>query len=381
MRRRLFRGLGWGALAVLSLSMACVDKIGGDTGLAPLYVYDGASNSVLVWDDINDLYDDATASKTIPGPNRTIDLNTAAPGLKLSWGGMALDSTDQRLFLVSQDGSQVVRILRSGTQTGTPSTSEYITFSIPSDGPGALTSNVFFGQVATNSSGDLVVTESDDTKSQIWKLSKAIQDATQTPSSTPIAKDTTNVINYVATDNTKCTGVALDGKNVYAYFGGGTSIQPDPTTTYSGARLRYGNFTDGFTTAQNVIIDVVSGTTCRLADYGCLAYDTSNKRLYTATKDTSYPILVHRQEPFNQKFKQPPTSLLTGPNNGNLRIIAHAGQKDWLVGAESSDGVNTQGAGASTLWIWKGPSVGDTHVSLTLPGSLKILGLALDGSQ
>jgi len=90
MRRRLFRGLGWGALAVLSLSMACVDKIGGDTGVAPLYVYDGASNSVLVWDDINDLYDDATAGKTIPGPNRTITLSTAAPSLQLAWGGMAV---------------------------------------------------------------------------------------------------------------------------------------------------------------------------------------------------------------------------------------------------------------------------------------------------
>jgi hypothetical protein len=68
-----------------------------------------------------------------------------------------------------------------------------------------------------------------------------------------------------------------------------------------------------------------------------------------------------------------PDANFTGPSD--LRIIAHAGKKDWLVGARSGP--------AATLWIWKGLSSSGTYTYLDLTGSgaLQIRGLALDGSN
>jgi len=392
MRRRLFRGLGWGALAVLSLSMACVDKVGGDTGVAPLYVYDGTTNSVLVWNDINDLYKAGHDGTTVPGPNRTIDLNTAAPSLALAWGGMAMDDSTQRLYLASADGSKILRILHAGTKSGDLTTSpgeDRISFSV--DMAAGSFSGGALGQVAVNSSGDLLITQWSSTQSQIWKISDQAQTAN------PNGKFTgaSYLVNNAASGDSNCTGVAVVGtQSIYAFFGNGNNITVG-NDDFTGPRLRYGTFSGGFLANTNVIINKSTDTSkaTKLLAYGCLAYDTSNSRLYTATSATDFPILVHTSGKFSSQSPVDvvPSNQLAGPTNGALRIIAHAGQKDWMVGAESTDGA-TQGTGTNKLWIWRAPSqTADTAnpspVYVTLPdasstsGTVKILGLALDGSQ
>lgn len=384
MRYRFFQGLAWAALASLSLHMACVDKKSGDTGSAPLYVFDGNTNSVKVWDDVSVLYDLGSGA-TAAAADRTITLSSLlGSGIQIGWGGMALDSTNQRLYLVSSDGSKVIRINSVGTQGSasgsTPShdsQSGYILFSLDNKGPGNLSTGTF-GQVAVDSSGNLYVTESDSTGlSQIWLVPYASQVHGTTIS--------TGVVTGV-TGDTGCTGVAVNGSQaVYAYYDNGSDITLTDNTIYAGQRLRSGTPSSGFSSASNVILDLNTDTTSvtELYKYGCLAFDTSSSGLlYVARQAASDPVLVFNPGDFGTSPQDiAPDTTLTGPTNSHLRIIAHAGQKDWMVGAESTDTSNTIGAGTSTLWIWKAPSAGDMNLSVTLPGSVEILGLALDGSQ
>ena len=209
MRRRLFRGLGWGALAVLSLSMACVDKGGGDTGKAPLYVYDGTSNTVMVWDDINDLYKVGDGGAA-PAPNRTIDLKTAAQGLQLSWGGMAINSSNQSLFLTASDGSKILRILHVGAKSGdlsNYSTDDRIAFGVDSTGTGGFSGGVL-GQAAVNTNGDLLISEWSPSKSQIWKIMNSVQ----TNSAGKTLTGSEFLVSNPATGDNTCTGVAVVGQ-------------------------------------------------------------------------------------------------------------------------------------------------------------------------
>jgi hypothetical protein len=141
--------------------------------------------------------------------------------------------------------------------------------------------------------------------------------------------------------------------------------------------LRKGGSTGFASNSQAIVGD--TGVT-QLGVYGCLAYDTGNDRLYAARHDTDSglsgnPVLAFRPATFNPGYQVAPDATLSGP--ANLRILAHGGQKDWLVGALSG--------GTNTLWVWKGPSSGDSPKSLTLSnasgGSVQLLGLALDGSD
>jgi len=381
MRYRFLQGLAWAALASLSLQVACVDKKNGDTGSASLYVFDGNTNSVKAWDDVSALYDLGSGA-TAPAASRTITLSSLlGSGIELGWGGMALDSTNQRLYLVSSDGSRVMRVNSVGTQSGTPAydaQNGYILFSLDNAGPGSLSKGVF-GQASVNSNGDLYVTEYDSTgKSQIWLVPYASQ-----VNGTTIS---TGVVTGV-TGDTGCTGVAVNGTQaVYAYYDNGSDITLTDSTIYSGERLRSGTPSSGFSSASsNVILDLKTDATSvtELYKYGCLAFDSSSSGLlYVARQAASDPVLVFNPGDFGTSPQDiAPDTKLTGPTSGLLRIIAHAGQKDWMVGAESTDTSNTTGAGASKLWIWKAPSAGDTNLYVTLPGSLTVLGLALDGSQ
>jgi hypothetical protein len=115
--------------------------------------------------------------------------------------------------------------------------------------------------------------------------------------------------------------------------------------------------------------------------YGCLAYDTANDRLYIARHTTDSglsgnPLLMFKPAAFSPGLEVAPEATFGGPND--LRVIAHAGSSDWLVGAESSDDVN----GTNTLWIWKDLSTGvDTHNYINLPTNIAIYGLAVNGGD
>jgi hypothetical protein len=67
----------------------------------------------------------------------------------------------------------------------------------------------------------------------------------------------------------------------------------------------------------------------------------------------------------------------------NLRVLAHARVKDWLVGADlaGTPATGTTGAGTFNLHIWKAPSKWPTSQLCTFGSAVEIRGLALDGSQ
>lgn len=365
MRYWIQRVLGCVALVFVSLCLACVDQTEADTGKATLYVYDGSSNKVLAYDNISTLFDESAAGAA----SRTIDVSTLVSDFTLGWGGMALDSMNQRLYLVSTTG-KVLRIRYASTQNGKPSSDDYHTFSIQ-----GLSGGVF-GQADVDSEGTLYVTECDaSNKSQVWRIPVTAQDGTSV----------SNGFVTAVSNDAGCRGVAVNGnQTVYAYYNSGDTININGTD-YSGPRLRSGSPSSGFQSGSNTIISKASSTDnpTKLANYGCLAFDrvSNSGLLYLARQQASDPVLVFGAGEFGSILEVAPSRTLTGPTNGQLRVIAHAGTKDWLVGAEATDTANTAGAGTFVLWIWKGPSTADSHVSVNLEASVKILGLALDGSN
>lgn len=356
-------------LTLLFLDIACVSVAGSDTGSTILYVYDGASNSVLAWDDVSTLYDNGSAGTA----SRTVRC-TLLSGFDLGPGGMALDSNHQNLYLVSS-GGKVVRISRIGSQDGNVSTdSDAVSITVGDSGTDA--EGGAFGQASADPAGTfLYVTEcnaSSSYKSQIW----AIPTSCVTGSGGTITKDTPGVAvignTSVAggTSDKQCYGVAASSSYVYGYFGSGGAIDISGTIHSAPARLRKGT-ASGFEPSKDVIIGKSDNATTLLGNYGCLAYDTGNDRLYVARVAGASPLLAFVPGDFNPGGDVGPRGTFGGPTD--LRVIAHAGKKDWLVGAGSTD--------VYKLWIWKAPSAGDTHLSLDLASSLQIRGLALDGSN
>ena len=334
------------------LSVSCVDKLANNTGSAPLYVFDGSSHAVLAWADLAVLYD-ASAAGTA---DRTITSNAKiGSGFTLGQGGMALDSSRQNLYLVAQTTKKVVRISRVGSQVGElTSTADIISFTLDDTG----------------------------TDSQIWVIPlDAVADgvtvATTAGSGSIQAKLIGNTTLNPGTHDTGATGVTTNSAGVtFAYFhGGDTLFQGGLTsnTAFAGQdRIRKGG-SSGFDLWSNVILGQSGNATTLLAQFGALAYDTSADKLYAACQNgTPTPLVAFDALQFSASgpVEAAPTFAFGGP--ADLRVIAHAGQKDWLVGASAS---------GNLLWIWKGPSTGvDTHLSLPLAG-VQIQGLALDGSN
>jgi len=362
--RRILALVG-AALAVLCLQVACVDKLAANTAGAPLYVYDGVTGSVMVWSDISAVYDSGTAGT----PDRTI--KSSLLGFQLGWGGMVLDKSGH-LYLVAATGGKVVRINYVGTQNGTigAASNDIVTFKL--DDSGMDLTDGTFGQAALDPTGTtLYVTETKGTKSQIWVVSNPAAVGND-------AKITTVIAKSGDLGDSGCLGVAAGGTSsaLYAYFNTGDSITVQPNSWARNQRLRKGT-SSGFDFNSNVIVGVSDAAdTTKLSDYGCLAYDTGNDLVYFGRQAASDPVLVFKPATFNaaSPVDAAPDATLAGPTD--LRVIAHAGLKDWLVGAESTD--NT--TGKSTLWIWKAPSEGDTHKSVSLTG-VTISGLAFDGSN
>lgn len=359
-------------LTLLFLDIACVDAAGSDTGSTILYVYDGASNSVLAWDDVSTLYDASSAGAA----ERTITSSKLTSGFTLGWGGMALDSNGQYLYLVSASGT-VVRINRVDDQDGAVSSSDIVTFTLDDDGTDA--DSGVFGQVAVTPSGDMLyVTESDSSSgaSQIWAIPSPslMTDGQNLEGSSGFIIGNTSLFG-----DKYCTGVAASSGALYGYFDtGDTTIGGTGGTDYTGSRLRKGTLAGAFTETSSLIAGENDNSVTLLGEYGCLAYDTGNDYLYVARHNTDSgqtgsPLLRFTPGNFSDGVEVSPDANFTGPSD--LRIIAHAGRKDWLVGARSGP--------AATLWIWKGLSSSGTYTYLDLTGSgaLQIRGLALDGSN
>jgi hypothetical protein len=359
---RFIRGLA--ASLLLLVAFACKDAIGtGSTAGTALYAFDGTTKTIMVWNDLETLYDAAST----PAPDRTISGDLIGSQIAtLGWGGMCLDSARGVLYLVSDSGN-IIRISRVRDQSGALSSTstDLVSFSLSTSG--RLT-NGKFGQAAVDSQTDtLYVTESGDSSTQIWVVSGA---STQ-PQNASIALQALQV-----PGDTGGTGVAAGQGSVYGFFLNGNPVSSLGSDTLTGARLRKGTGTTFGTST------VILGSSTGLGEYGSLALDTGNGNLFVARHNTDSggtgaPVEVFAVGQFGLAYNQAPTSTVgTAADEPDLRVIAHPGNKDWLVGLR---GTGTTAYPA--LILWQSPLSGTAAKVITVsPSATAFYGVALDGN-
>lgn len=350
-----------GVLSALCLSCVNPEDTGGGVSGTALYVFDGASGAILVWDDVNAL----EASTTLPNATRRLTGALLTNNRTLAWGGLCLDPSRNRLYLVSETGT-VIRIEGVSRKQGDlSSVQDIVSFTL--DTSDRLSEGVFAQAAVDPQDGTLYITENGKSSCRIWVVSD--------PGS--LSNGATVPLQALqASGDTGGTGVAAAQGSVYAYASTGGSVTTPALEVLSGSRLRRGT-RSGFTA-------VLLGDRTTLGDagsQGCLALDTGNNLLYVARKNpaltTGGPIAVFELGAFTLGYDQAPRSQLgTWADQGNLRIIAHAGAKDWLVGA-----TEVAGAPSDRIWIWKRPSAGGAPKAFDLGNGIQVRGLALDGSS
>jgi hypothetical protein len=367
MPKFILRSLFGASLALLLSFAGCVDPgtgTGSVSGTA-LYVFDASaspsSGRIRVWDDASTVYASATAQ-----PTRTISSTLLDSVQTLGWGGMCMDTTSNRMYLVSETGT-VVRVERVRNQNGTlSSTNDIVSFTLGNGSADRLSSGTF-GQTAFDSGSDtLYVTEANSSESRVWIITN------------PQLYGLNAVVSRQSIEvsgDTQGTGVAAWGGRVYGYFGGGNSVISADLTQYSGPRLRQGNSSGFGTTTLYPLI----GPNTLLANYGALAFDTGNNQLFVARHLTDAaasgpPIIVFPLGQFTTGLNQvPQSSLGSGAGYNDLRILAHGGNKDWLAAATSDSGL-----AGTRLYLWQHPLTAQTPQTIDLSG-VAIRGLAFDG--
>jgi len=143
-------GLRFVCLPALLLLQGCV----GDSSGTTLYVYDNASSSVRVWDDVSVVYTAAQAGTVVAAPDRVIESSLYA-SMTLAWNGLAVDDTRNRLYLVSQAGTVYV-IAEAKTQNGTLSSTSDITSFTLGESTERYSSDSVFGPASLDSSSDIL---------------------------------------------------------------------------------------------------------------------------------------------------------------------------------------------------------------------------------
>jgi len=356
-------------LTSLGMTLGCVDPEdagGGSAGKTSLYVFDTsdyASDRILVYSDVSALFDDSTIQ-----PSRTMSGSKINKVKNLAWGGMCLDATGNRLYLVSESGD-VVRIERVRVQKGDISSPfDIVSFKLGASDSDRL-SNGKFGQASIDPRGSvLYITEANSSDTRIWVVTSP---GTQADNSTVSRSDI-----FVSGDKGG-TGVAAANDAVYAYFDDGNNPFISGVT-YGGQRLRKGT-SSGFPENTSMIIGNTSANRTGLAKYGSLAVDNSNniylaRHLVDSSLNPGDALLVFKSGQFSPGLNQAPERTFARINN--LRVISHAVTRDWLVGALSDDD-----KGLDRIWIWKSPSSASSTDSreCRLGSNASIRGLALDG--
>jgi hypothetical protein len=324
------RSLCLAAILGLLGTMACHKRDGGKT----LYLFDGDSKSVLVWNSVGEVYDAAKESKDLPKSNRQIKSDELT-GMTIAWGGLALDPTTDTLYLVSTRGKVCV-IPRASTQKGTLKQPDITWFRLGRDGDDS--SGWEFGQASVDQASNVlyVMATRKDGAHRVWQVSS--------PNRIPNGTDRpTQATNFNAPNDRRGCGLTVGtGGRFYALFGGGEAISELGGEARSGSRLRQGirqGATGRFqTTAANAPSNLLIGADTQLpgrSRYGSLAYDDARHELYVLTgtdAQTSPKILVFGEGQFHGTFNQRPNRTLDGVPS-QLRILAHPRNSDWLVGA------------------------------------------------
>ncbi|MCX6549369.1 MAG: hypothetical protein NTW40_15200 [Acidobacteria bacterium] len=342
-------------LLLLTGCKETTEASGGTSGAA-LYAYDSTTSQVFVWKDLGTLYD----STATLAPTYRISSSLFTKVTALAWGGVCFDSQRGVLYLVSETGT-IVRVSSIRTQTGSVPSAEVVSFALSNTG--RLT-NVKFGQVALDSQNNtLYITENGDSSTQIWVVSGASsqgQDASVTLQALQNTSDSGG------------TGVVAASGVVYGFFLDGGTVGIESLT---GPRLRRGNASAFGST------DVILGSLTTLGKYGVLALDTANGYLFvgrhnTDAASTAAPIQVFRTGQFGLSYNQAPyLTLGSATGQPDLRVLTHAGNRDWLVGLK---GTGTVGAG--TFYVWKQPMAGSAAKSILAPTGSVVKGVAIDGN-
>lgn len=341
-------------LALAGLT-ACVDPASGAaTGDTALYAYDNAARVVYRWDDLPAAF----GAGSLPTPSTTLSTTLLDAVTPLAWGGMTLDDSRNRLYLVGEDGD-VVRLERVRNLAGSVSSTDVTSFSL--DTSQRLT-NSRFGQAAVDSATDtLYVTENGDNGTRIWVVTGAsarTNNASVTLQALQVSGDSGG------------HGVAAGQGLVYGSFQNGNAVGPDSLT---GPRLRKG--AGGAFAPTSVLLGDLTG----LGKFASLAVDKSNSILFVGMsldEDASLtvPVAAFGTGQLGGAYNQAPNAGFGDVTQvTDLRVLAHPGNKDWLGGLRGTPG--------STVWIWKSPSSSArAFLALAGPAGAQLRGLALDGN-
>ena len=388
------RTLAFLALAAALLgATGCVQAPTGGTSGTSIYVYDNASESVLVWNDVNTLYAAPTAP---PAADVTLTAGNISNMAPVGWGGLAADPTTNCLYIVAATGGAVTRISQLSTQTGAVTNSYDIATFTLSDTNTAF-SNSTFGQACVDSTANtLYVTETgaSRTTSRVWVIPSASSllsgsTVTDTGSTIPVIN---NDYGY--------SGVAVGQSHlVYGYFPNGNTLYSNilQNTPLDGGRIRQGTTSGWY--SQYLTTDVLVGPLTELSDattlYGTLGYDTVNNILYCARGGNATPasgttvlpaVVAFTPGQFTtSNFNVAPTSTPTFSDTvatlPNLRFITHAGLKDWMAGADTTSSTGGSASATNLIHLWQSPSAGGASVEVTLPSGVAVAAIALDGSN
>ena len=357
----------------------------GDDSGTTLYVYDNTSSTVRAWSDVATVYDAASAGTTVPDPDRVIT-SSLYSGITLAWGGVTMDTSRDRLYLVSQ-GGMVFDIHNAGSASGTISATADITYFSLGVSTERYSSGSVFGAASIDSNGNILYvleTALDGSGCRVWKVDTA---STQT-NATTITPATTYTVG-IDTDTYGSGVAAIPGSGVFGLYGGGGAIYT-ASSTFTGPRIRLGpSGTFVSTNSAGYGYDVVIGGDTLLGSgitYGAIGYDATNTCLYVLDGPSPTGIHVFNKSQFTSgSLDEAPVRTMgdSASSLADLRIIAHAPYSDWLLGAEYSattSGTGT-GTGLPTLFIWKKPSDGGTAVQASLPastsGTLQIRGMTI----
>lgn len=355
------------AAAASFLLLGCTSGASNDTSGTALYLFDAAQQQILVWKDL----DATTSASTTPAADLTLTSTALTSRTSpLAWGGMALDTQRNRLYLLYQDGT-VIRIDQLRSQSGAIQSNNLILFTL--DSSQRLTGSVF-GQLAVDPQSDALYACETGTSgnSRVWMVSNPDTLANGGTAAFQTLADTESP--------TGAAGVAAGQGATYAYFANGNQVVSG-TNTYNGQRLRKGN-TTSFDPSATIIGDT---TGLDQSAAGSLALDTANSRIFvgldagstTANSPTGgAPVVAFQTGQFGLSPNQQPSFWLGSSSTGAIKALAHPGTKAWLVGLQASGSSGTQ-----TILVWKQPASGVTAQSLTLgPSGSQYLAAALDGT-
>jgi hypothetical protein len=373
-RRRLLLGAAASLLALAGLG--CVDH----NQTAPLYVYDGSSGAVNVWDDVSKIQAVGDGG-TSDAPARTISGTFSGGSAALGWGGMVLDESADMLYLVFEDGTGYI-IKKASSQSGSISgTDNVISFTLDTSAS-TFSTGSFFGQAALDSSNHalyVMETAQDGSNCRVWRVA-GINTLLNG------ASVTTNSAFNVSGDKWGAGVAAAPGGRFFGLFGYGSTIYDSIGTGYSGERLRMGvgsSFNGGAN--GQVLVGDQTQMNSSSTSYGTLAYDAQNSMLYCFVKPasgaTSYSLLGFGASQFTvSTLNQAPNKVLTETTTAlaNLRILVHPPYNDWMAGADFTAGSSSSssGTGSSLLHLWKEPSGGAASIGVTLAGTGQIRGIA-----